>query len=60
MNRVQELMVQSQASPVRASCSSALLQFLLDYPLGEALGKGAAVCGGVHGYVHFTCCVLLT
>ncbi|KAL4434124.1 hypothetical protein ABPG75_000565 [Micractinium tetrahymenae] len=35
MNRVQELMVQSQAAPVRASCSSALLQFLLDYPLGE-------------------------
>ncbi|KAL4860053.1 Small subunit processome component 20 [Chlorella vulgaris] len=35
MNRVQELMVQSQAAPVRAACSSALLQFMLDYPLGE-------------------------
>ncbi|PSC76593.1 small subunit processome component 20-like protein [Micractinium conductrix] len=35
MNRVQELMVRSQAAPVRAACSSALLQFLLDYPLGE-------------------------
>ncbi|PRW58885.1 small subunit processome component 20-like protein [Chlorella sorokiniana] len=35
MNRVQELMVQSQAAPVRSACSSALLQFLLDYPLGE-------------------------
>ncbi len=30
----QELMVQSQAAPVRSACSSALLQFLLDYPLG--------------------------
>lgn len=29
--------MQSQAAPVRASCSSALLQFLLDYPLGECL-----------------------
>lgn len=27
--------MQSQAAPVRSSCSSALLQFLLDYPLGE-------------------------
>eukprot|EP00887_Chlorella_sp_A99_P000887 scaffold5.g887.t1 len=35
MNRVQELMVQSQAAQVRALASSALLQFLLDYPLGE-------------------------
>ena len=28
-------MVRSQAAPVRSACSSALLQFLLDYPLGE-------------------------
>jgi hypothetical protein len=35
MNRVQELMVRSQAAPVRSACSSALLQFMLDYPLGE-------------------------
>ncbi|EFN57812.1 hypothetical protein CHLNCDRAFT_51116 [Chlorella variabilis] len=35
MVRVQELMVRSQAAPVRSACSSALLQFLLDYPLGE-------------------------
>ncbi len=35
MGRVQELMVRSQAAPVRAVCASALLQFLLDYPLGE-------------------------
>ena len=32
---LQELMVQSQAAPVRSACSSSLLQFLLDYPLGE-------------------------
>ena len=35
MGRVQELMVQSQAASVRALASAALLQFLLDYPLGE-------------------------
>lgn len=43
MNRVQELMVQSQAAPVRAACSSALLQFMLDYPLGEQEGLALVV-----------------
>lgn len=38
--------MQSQAAPVRASCSSALLQFLLDYPLGEG---PACLPGGVMG-----------
>ena len=44
----QELMVQSQAAPVRSACSSALLQFLLDYPLGgwgaEGLRGGLGRC----------------
>jgi len=43
MNRVQELMVRSQAAPVRSACSSALLQFLLDYPLGGWVGDWMGV-----------------
>lgn len=35
MVQVQELMVRSQAAPIRQACSSVLLQFLLDYPVGE-------------------------
>ena len=35
MVQVQELMVRSQAAPVRQACSALLLQFLLDYPVGE-------------------------
>jgi len=35
MIRVQELMVRSQGSNVRTLCSSAMLLFLLDYPLGD-------------------------
>lgn len=35
MTRVQEMMVRSQSSPVRQLCSSVLLQFLLDYPVGD-------------------------
>lgn len=35
MTRVQEMMVRSQAAPVRQLCSSVLLQFLLDYPVGD-------------------------
>lgn len=31
--------MQSQAAPVRSACSSALLQFLLDYPLGGWGGR---------------------
>eukprot|EP00897_Mesotaenium_endlicherianum_P002352 jgi/Mesen1/2144/ME000152S01235 len=34
MTRVGELMVKSQAPPVRQLCSQILTQFLLDYPLG--------------------------
>ncbi|MEW5318207.1 MAG: hypothetical protein WDW38_009447 [Sanguina aurantia] len=34
MSKVQEVMVRSQSTPVRQLCSSTLLQFLLDYPLG--------------------------
>uniref|UniRef100_A0A7S3R808 U3 small nucleolar RNA-associated protein 20 domain-containing protein n=1 Tax=Dunaliella tertiolecta TaxID=3047 RepID=A0A7S3R808_DUNTE len=34
MNWVQGLMVRSHSPQVRATCASALLQFLLDYPLG--------------------------
>ncbi|KAG2487780.1 hypothetical protein HYH03_013624 [Edaphochlamys debaryana] len=36
MDRVQQIMVRSQSSAVRSSCSAALLQFLLDFPLGPA------------------------
>ena len=35
MTRVQEMMVRSQSAPVRQLCSSVLLQFLLDYPVGD-------------------------
>lgn len=35
MTRVQEMMVRSQAAPIRQLCSSVLLQFLLDYPVGD-------------------------
>ena len=35
MKRVQELLVQSQSAPLRSLCASALLQFLLDWPLEE-------------------------
>lgn len=34
MNRVQELVVRSQATQVRQLAAATLLQFLLDYPLG--------------------------
>ncbi|KXZ46921.1 hypothetical protein GPECTOR_39g415 [Gonium pectorale] len=34
MDRVQQIMVRSQSAPVRTSCGVALLQFLLDFPLG--------------------------
>ncbi|GFR52617.1 hypothetical protein Agub_g15133, partial [Astrephomene gubernaculifera] len=34
MDRVQQIMVRSQAAPVRTCCGVALLQFLLDFPLG--------------------------
>lgn len=34
MEWVQEVMVRSQSNNVRSMCSSTLLQFLLDYPLG--------------------------
>ena len=46
MGRVQELMVRSQSAPVRAVCSSALLQFLLDYPLGERSSDSAGDSAG--------------
>jgi hypothetical protein len=32
---MQEVMVQSASAPLRAMCASALLQFLLDWPLDE-------------------------
>ncbi|BBN08979.1 U3 small nucleolar RNA-associated protein 20 [Marchantia polymorpha subsp. ruderalis] len=35
MNRVAQLMVTSHLGPVRQLCSQILLQFLLDYPLGQ-------------------------
>lgn len=35
MVQVQELMIRSQVASVRQACSSVLLQFLLDYPVGE-------------------------
>ncbi|CAG9460436.1 unnamed protein product [Pedinophyceae sp. YPF-701] len=35
VGRVQELMVKSQHAPVRAMCATVLLQFLLDFPVGE-------------------------
>ncbi|GMH39887.1 hypothetical protein BSKO_07791 [Bryopsis sp. KO-2023] len=35
MKTVQEMMIRSQVSSVRETCSSLLLQFLLTYPLGE-------------------------
>ena len=35
MTKVQEMMVWSQSAPVRQLCSSVLLQFLLDYPVGD-------------------------
>lgn len=35
MRQVQQLMIRSQAAPVRHACSSVFLQFLLDYPVGE-------------------------
>lgn len=35
MKRVSHLMVQSSSSPVRNLCGECMLQFLLDYPLGE-------------------------
>ena len=35
MTKVQEMMVRSQSGPVRQLCSSVLLQFLLDYPVGD-------------------------
>ncbi|GIL61502.1 hypothetical protein Vafri_15933, partial [Volvox africanus] len=34
MDRVQQIMVRSQSAPVRNACGVALLQFLLDFPLG--------------------------
>ena len=35
MTRVQEMMVRSQTASIRQLCSSVLLQFLLDYPVGN-------------------------
>ncbi|KAL0035339.1 hypothetical protein WJX77_001780 [Trebouxia sp. C0004] len=35
MTRVQEMMVRSQSAPIRQLCASVLLQFLLDYPVGD-------------------------
>lgn len=35
MTRVQEMMVRSQTASIRQLCSSVLLQFLLDYPVGD-------------------------
>ena len=35
MSRVQEMMVRSQSAPIRQLCASVLLQFLLDYPVGD-------------------------
>ena len=35
MDRVQELMVRAQSPTVRAQCARSLLQYLLDFPLGE-------------------------
>ena len=35
MTKVQEMMVRSQAAPIRQLCATVLLQFLLDYPVGD-------------------------
>ncbi|KAK9840687.1 hypothetical protein WJX84_003409, partial [Apatococcus fuscideae] len=34
MGRVEDVLVSAQSVPVRQACASALMQFLLDYPLG--------------------------
>ena len=34
MGRVEDVLVSAQSVPVRQACASALMHFLLDYPLG--------------------------
>ena len=34
MGRVEDVLVSAQSVPVRQACASALMQFLLDYPVG--------------------------
>jgi hypothetical protein len=65
---VQALMVKSQSTHVRQVCASALLQYLLDYPLGpkrlqqvrESMmeggdgGAGALQCGVSFSFSHAT------
>jgi hypothetical protein len=53
MERIAELLVQSQRAPVRLLCSQILLQFLLEYPLGDKrMAQHLDILVQNLGYVH--------